>query len=98
MRDELLAREGSSVTSTRSAACVDSRVMAKPERRVTLVRLVAPGVHLDGSLTQLVNSAGVGTHRGWSFTEDAAGVVASKGSVSARIPWARIALVEYADG
>jgi hypothetical protein len=76
--------------------CADmSDPKSRATRPIALVRLVA-GVHLDGSFARIVKSGGKGRHNGWSITEDAAGIVASKEGASVRIPWTGISLVEYA--
>lgn len=62
------------------------------------IRLIQPGAHVEGSLTELIRSNGKGRHCGWTLVEDAIGVTATKeGQKRLRFPWSRIKQLEYAE-
>lgn len=71
--------------------------MAKGARRIVTVRFVSPGVSFEGSSASMVRTDKVGRHMAVEVTEEATGVVLSKGSACVRVPWGRVLAVEYTD-
>lgn len=60
---------------------------------------LSPAVHIEGSTTSRLHADGEGVHHGYSFSEDALGVLIRKaGMPTSRIPWVGVKLIEYAEG
>ena len=71
--------------------------MAQAKRAVESVRVVQPGVFVEGSFTGLLRSSGKGNHNGWSLAETSSGVLAEKGGKAMLLPWPQVQQVDYSD-